>query len=871
MRTRLPALVLVVLLAILALPVTAASAAPSTQDRYSLVHGCFTLAAPGGGVVGKDGNGGYRAGGGAEPEAFRMQATALGHYLFYGKAADFMAANPSDDVRTVPDPSDRANWQVDQVQGGFTIALPSAGRSLAVGDGGQLVLADAPATFTFAAAEGCATFPESDTNAVGTPARGETPYGQVRGLLDAHMHMMAFEFLGGRAHCGRPWSPFGAPDALVDCPDHYPNGAGAVLENAVSFGNPIGTHDPVGWPTFKDWPDDQSLTHEDSYYKWVERAWRGGLRVYVNLLVENKVLCEVYPLKKNSCDEMDAVRLEAKRIRELEDYIDAQYGGPGKGWFRIVTDPFEARRVINDGKLAVVLGIEVSEPFGCQVLNEQPMCDKAQIDAGLDEVYKLGVRDMEIVNKFDNALAGVAGDNGTTGLVVNQGNKLETGKYWQMETCKDKPEGVNDRTQPTPFTHNDDSAIANGLQAALGPGATPIYPAAPHCNIRGLTDLGDHLIKRMMDKRMIVDPDHLSVLAREQVMALLEGRNYPGVVSSHSWSTKDAYPRIYNLGGVIAPYAGSSETFVEAWKAIKPMVPAGKFVRYSTECRVNKRALPKRPRPRRRGGRRSPTFTGKVTTRRTCKAHKNDLWGIGYGADMNGFGHQGAPRMPKDNPVRYPFKSFDGSVTLDKQRSGERVWDINTDGVDNYGLYPDWVEDLRMIAGDGIVADMAKGPEAYLEMWERTEGVPDSHCMAERARFSSLGIGGARVGASAEALLRRAGQPAERGARVWRYCVADQQGRVSTVLSSSGSVALVASTAAGQRARGVAPAMSAQRLGARWRYVRRGLVIRRAGASGNSFVYGVRYGLVSFVAVAPRSVASKPAKLRGYLKLAGLG
>jgi microsomal dipeptidase-like Zn-dependent dipeptidase len=876
MRLRLPALVLLVLLAAVLLPATA-SAAPSTQNRYTLANGCFALSAPGGGgAVGKDGNGGYKTGA-AQAEGFRMKATALGHYLFFGKSADFMAANPSNDVRTVPDPSDRANWQVDQTAGGFKISLPSAGKALTVGDGGQLVLGDG-STFTFAGATGCAAFPEADTDAVGEPTKGASAYGQVRGLLDAHMHMMAFEFLGGRAHCGKPWSPFGAPDALVDCPDHYPNGAGALLENTVSYGNPIGTHDPVGWPTFKDWPNPQSLTHENSYYKWVERAWRGGLRTYVNLLVENKVLCEVYWLKKNSCDEMDAVRLQAKDIYELQDYIDAQYGGPGKGWFRIVTDPFEARRVINEGKLAVVLGIEVSEPFGCQEFEGRPMCDEAKIDAGLDEVYKLGVRDMEIVNKFDNALAGVAGDNGTTGLIVNQGNKLETGNYWQMQTCKDKPEGVNDRTQPTPFTHNDDALLANGLQAALGAGATPLYPPAPHCNARGLTPLGEHLIRKMMEKRMIVDPDHLSVLAREQVMALLEEQKYPGAVSSHSWSTKDAYPRIYNLGGVIAPYAGNSETFVESWKAIKPMVPAGKFTRTTTECTVNARALrrPSRRRPGRRGGRRhGPAFTGKVVasgaaSRRTCKPYVNDVWGIGYGADMNGFGHQGSARLGAKNPVRYPFKSFDGHVTLDHQVTGKRVWDINKDGVANYGLFPDWVEDLRMIAGDQIVKDLSKGSEAYLEMWERTEGVPDSHCLPERASLSSVGLGGARVSVRAGELLRTAGQPAERGARVWRYCATGQGGRVTTVLSPGGVVGLVASTASGHSARGVAAGESARALGASWGYARRGTLVRRAGAK-SSFVYGVRYGIVSFVAVAPRSVAGRPAKLRSYLKLAGLG
>jgi len=188
--------------------------------------------------------------------------------------------------------------------------------------------------------------------------------------------------------------------------------------------------------------------------------------VFVNLFVENKVLCEIYPLKKNSCDEMDAVRLQSQRIRELENYIDAQNGGPGKGWFRIVTNPFQARKVINQGKLAVVLGIEVSEPFGCQVYNDQPLCDRAQIDRGLDEVYKLGVRDMELINKFDNALAGVAGDTGETGVVVNNGNRLETGKYWQMKTCTG-PADESDKEQPSAFGHETSGSCRTGAKIGV--------------------------------------------------------------------------------------------------------------------------------------------------------------------------------------------------------------------------------------------------------------------------------------------------------------------------------------------------------------------------------------------------------------------
>jgi hypothetical protein len=522
---------------------------------------------------------------------------------------------------------------------------------------------------------------------------------------------------------------------------------------------------------------------------------------------------------------MDAVRLQAKDIYKMQDYIDAQAGGPGKGFFRIVKDPFEARKVVNDGKLAVVLGIEVSEPFECQISNDKPGCDTAGIDRGLDEVYGLGVRDMEIINKFDNALAGVAGDNGTTGEIVNNGNKLETGSYWKMQTCTG-PEGANDREQPTVFTHNTDALLGNGIASLLPSGVAPIYPAGPHCNQKGLSTLGEHLIRRMVAKQMIVDPDHLSVLARNQVLSLLDAASYSGVVSSHSWSTSDSFPRIYARGGFVAPYAGSSGDFVKKWRAIKPM--------------------------------RDPRY----------------WWGIGYGADMNGFGAQGAPRIGATNPVGYPFKSFDGKVTLDKPRSGERVFDINVDGVAHYGLFPDWVQDLRMIAGDEIVNDLARGSEAYLQMWERAVGVPVERCQPARARFGSGGLARWRLDADTTTLLRSAGQPLRRPARAWTYCLQARDkrpaGGVTTVLTPAGKVALVASTGPEQEASRIGTGDRSSQLRGKSRPFGLGLRTRAAGKSGARFVYGIKAGRVTFVAVASKSAARSRASLRSYLRLAGL-
>ena len=214
----------------------------------------------------------------------------------------------------------------------------------------------------------------------------------------------------------------------------------------------------------------------------------------------------------------------------------------------------------------MVLGIEVSSLFDCTLNGDAPTCTKAQIDQRLDEVHREGVRDLELVNKFDNGFAGVAMDAGTTGAAVNAANRRQTGRFWQVETCDgkshDQPQGAGPGT-------GRDTLLGKALALYLPPGLTPIYPPQPHCNVRGLTDLGEHLIRRMVQKDMIVDPDHLSVAARKQALSLLESLNHSGVISSHSWADEESYPRIYNLGGIVTPSDNNSTNFVKDWQTIR--------------------------------------------------------------------------------------------------------------------------------------------------------------------------------------------------------------------------------------------------------------------------------------------------------------
>jgi microsomal dipeptidase-like Zn-dependent dipeptidase len=495
----------------------------------------------------------------------------------------------------------------------------------------------------------------------------------VRGFLDAHVHVTAFEFLGGRFHCGRPWSPYGVMDALKDCPDHAPDGRFAVAENLLSYGTLTGTHSTDGWPSFDGWPKHFSLTHEGTYWKGIERAWRGGLRVMVADLVENRALCEMYWLKKNSCTDMESMRLQARALNDLQDYVDAQFKGPGKGFFRIVRSPAEARAVVNQGKLAVVIGVETSQPFDCLYRDGVEECSFERIDQGLQELWDLGVRSMFPVHKFDNAFGGTAMDSGFTGVLVNVGNKWMTGRWWRAESC---PEGEHDQSPANlSFDNQEWYEFLRDYVAPWFGGDLPAYPPGPICNVRGLTRFGEYLIHRMMDIGMIVETDHLSVKGRDLVLGLLEARGYSGVITSHSWGDDTSRIRIQALGGIVSPYANTASRFITEWQDARATQPPGFH------------------------------------------------WGIGYGTDTNGLGSQAAPRPDAAaNPVTYPYPSFDGRTTMHQNRWGERLWDVNTDGASQYGLFPDWVEDMSHVAGPDIVQDLARGAEAYLQMWERAYG-----------------------------------------------------------------------------------------------------------------------------------------------------
>ncbi|HKP89511.1 MAG TPA: hypothetical protein VJT75_05995 [Thermoleophilaceae bacterium] len=778
-----------------AVPGTSAAA---RDTRYSLAHGCYAL---------------HGAQSGRTPALagrIRMQPTTLGRYLIYRPDRTFVAAQGDGSVAPDGDASPAADWRVSG-DGPFTLApMSDTGRRLTLAPDGSLRVA-APGAgeqrFTFAPAAGCAVYPEVGLSARGTPARGRYEFAAVRGLLEGHMHWMNFEFLGGEFQCGRPWHAYGVPHAMPDCSSvEGPQGSAAPVQNFLNYGSPEYPHDTTGWPKFTEWGA-HNLTYNGVYWRWVQRAWLAGQRVMVNPINENRVLCELMPRKHNSCDEMDAVRLALRDMRELQRYADAQAGGPGRGFFQIVTTPNAARRVVNRGQMAVVLEIEISELFGCRGW-ETSTCDRKKIDRDLAAMHRMGVRSSLLLNKFDNPLTGVRFDSGPVGVLINAGNRQSAGTWWAAKTCTG-PLHDNEILQPP------GSPEVAALLAAVGlpSGGYPTYPPAPHCNRRGLTDLGHYLERRMIKRHWIINPDHMSQRAVADTLTLAESYRYSGVISPHGWMDPGNWPRIWKLGGLAFPDSDTADNFVRVWRRYRP--------------------------------RQTPYKLG---------------WG--EGADLGGLAAQPDARA---GAIRYPFKSYDGRVTFDRQRSGQRTFDYNKEGVAHYGLYPDWYEDVRKLGGAKLKNDMMNGAEAYLEMWERARGVRVRKCTNPFRNVTAHGLGKIRLGMTWERLLSVAGQPQQRN-RAWSWCVREA-GNLHAAdvaeLTPAGRVELIGSTAVHREGGGTAIGTPVERVRDRTTRIAPGLFVRHR--SGGIFVYAVRKGRVRAVAVATPSLARRRGALRAAM------
>lgn len=472
---------------------------------------------------------------------------------------------------------------------------------------------------------------------------------------------------------------------------------GRVYGYPFGFGHKVG-----GYPEFDGWPRFDNVTHQVVHRDWLERAWRGGLRLMVMLAVNNEWLAHFWFMRRadgNTGNDMQSVWLQLEGARQLQEEIDSEYGGAGKGWYRIVDDPLEAIDVMGQGKLAVVLGIEVDYLFNSYppvnptqipwtAAGQFPLLDEPSVVAAVKEAYDMGVRYVFPIHFADNMFGGTAHQNGT--------------EYSQIDQVLDA------------------ASLSTPWGSVLLPNRITTVPAPDlgfdQRNVQGLTPLGRTLLRELMNYGIMFDIDHMSYQSRQDTLDLAEAESYP-VISGHTGfndilmgkkhnetqlSLRDV-DRIRRLGGMVAPIISQGELDeVATWTR-----PDGTSVPHVIGQSTN-------------------TFAQALL----YAVEKMQGGPVAIGTDFNGFAGVPGPRTGPDiyqqtsvfgphlPEVVYPFTTGEG-VVMDKCTAGKRDFDVNQDGLVHVGLLPDLVADLQaMGVRQEELEPLLHSAEGFAGVWQ---------------------------------------------------------------------------------------------------------------------------------------------------------
>jgi microsomal dipeptidase-like Zn-dependent dipeptidase len=506
--------------------------------------------------------------------------------------------------------------------------------------------------------------------------------GTFRGFADIHNHQFANLAFGGRAFVGEAFGPPAtALDPGVDANNHGSNHWGDILGATLTLRKPgLILYSNSGYPTFEGWPNFYEWDHQKAYQDWLHRAVQGGMRLMVMMAVDSEDLCkQVATDGRNCANQMATIDRQLRAAHDMQDHIDELAGGAGKGWYRIVTTPEEARRVMSLDKLAVVLGVETAHLFDCRA-------GGCSWHDQLETYWNRGVRHFYPIHVHDNGFGGAA--------------------YF------------------APMLQGDVSYRRPCPEYARG-----------ECNKRGLAPTGFALINELMRRGAIIDVDHMSDYAWNETLTLAErNRGYP-VVASHSGFneinnneqdhegqlTAVELERIRNVGGMLGLISAqgnlwdvgtysrpgrhtvnhvcgrTSETFAQAYLYAIDHAP-GMAIGIGTDF-----AAPI-PQP-------GPRFGGQQ-----CFDWSDPGQPVSRNRDWT--------QAKWNGPLAYPFvaRGVHGNAELDRYVFEQRTFDFNVDGLAHVGMLPDFFADLEALEIPAAELEtLFTSAEGYVRMWERAD------------------------------------------------------------------------------------------------------------------------------------------------------
>lgn len=562
------------------------------------------------------------------------------------------------------------------------------------------------------------------------------------GYADLHCHPMANLGYGGDVGHGSMifGSPTGPLDQALPCCTHAHGifSSGSMLPKFLDHAH----RGDDGYPTFNGWPNHDTQIHQQMYVDWIRRAHASGLRLMVATAVNNEQLGALFC--GPNVDVTDGPCID-RQVQATKKMI-----ADNATWMALALTPGEARTAIASGKLAVILGVEVDSVLGGKA--RQPGdYDDAAAEARLTTLYRMGVRMITPIHLADSAIGGCAMFDDRFALSNHylhdfyQPGLASADKWMKVDASISTAdlEGVEFLSGAWPEPSN--------LIALYGHGF-PDYRAIRkdgHANVRGLSDGGQHFLRAMMKRGMLIDIDHMSMHTTDGTLTLAEQQGYP-LISSHVRVRGIALSRPPGVDWI----RGVADEGMKSDRQLARLKSLGGVIGIITHLGPV-RGL---------GG---SEAGGAVRTR---SYDTSESWAIawkyvvehlgmtqvGLGTDFNGFYGQPGPRFEERrlpgaglirniaehlgaddvaahfadrlNPLTHEARPIEyGKDILPRMQKaieralvGKRSYDLNVDGLAHYGMIPDFLVDIAIQSGGwDAVAPMFRSAESVVSTWQK--------------------------------------------------------------------------------------------------------------------------------------------------------
>lgn len=601
------------------------------------------------------------------------------------------------------------------------------------------------------------------------------------GFVDMHTHPMSHLGFGRKIMHGQPDNPSDQTNigaALGNCNATHggwgiDNTGGNYIRMSIlkmmDKKNPYNNggiheldHNHNGFPLY---PNHASIAHQQMWHEWIERAHKGGLRVMIALAVNNYLLAEAvdgdtgYKKDKESAD---------KQLEFMVEFVNRH------PFMQIARSASEMRRIVSQGKLAVILGIELDN-FGdfndpTKTVNESTV--KSEINRLFNEK---GVRYIFPIHFADTKFGGCAiyspsylsniashFTRSFVNIAVTPPEAIAniSGLKYVVEKAPDiriKYRLTNPFEIDIPTAANTIIAGLRGLIELLEGQPNPCAGGfldpirGPICATAGI-DLACPNLQCVLARKSeyrIVKNFMLTPSPEYEAYALTSGghRNFKGITDLGIFAIKE----MMRLGMMI-DIDHMSEKTIESVLPIAtlndyPINSGHTGFRGNGGDSENTRTDEQLEIIRRTGGMMGVGIANNISPSflHSYRYGMPKLNGITIGSDINGMEVMPKPRFsvngmlilnndqnytpyPQDirdranNKVRYTNTNEGVNIPLTMSQTAGKTWNYNFDGMAHVGLYPDYLQDLKNLGMTNVERGrLFLGAEFFAQMWEKCE------------------------------------------------------------------------------------------------------------------------------------------------------